>query len=501
MSNVLPVRARDFEFIYGRLEILWYLVLTESLSDDQSLRLAGVNAIRRLLSVAEDPPVTEVLEANVVPKFIEIMNDYSFPKIQFEACWAITNIGSSEHTPVLAEHGAIPVLVRLLKDSADTNVRDQSIWCLGNIAGDGPSLRNQLLETPSAVEHLMLNIKHPGSKDLLRNATWTLSNLCRGKPAPNMHFAQQFIPALAHLVTLEDTEVLTDALWALSYLTNSENEIIELVVNSNIAGKVIGLLGHSCYEIVIPALRTAGNIVAGTDTQADAAVNAGIIPKLVQLMKHDRKNAIREAVWTASNIAAGTKDQISALVSFPGALDMVIHHLAHSPWEIKKEAAWTVANIVNSGSGHDVDVLVAANALEPLIALVHSSDVRITLVVLEAFESILQQGRKNMEAGRSSDFTDVFEEAGGLDALETLQDHESEQVYQKVVDIMSEYFEAEEAEDQNFTPGVEQTNSGDKVFSFGAKQTATPTQPNNTVFGQSVGSPVSNTGFNFAAFT
>lgn len=315
---------------------------------------------------------------------------------------------------------------------------------------------------------------------------------------------RQFVPALAHLITLEDTEVLTDALWALSYLTNSENDTIELVVNSNITGRVIALLTHSCYDIVIPALRAAGNIVAGTDEQADAAVQAGIIPKLVQLMSHDRKNAIREAVWTASNIAAGTRDQISALVSYPGALDMVIKHLTSSPWEIKKEAAWTVANIVNSGTGNDIDVLVATNVLEPMVSLIHSSDARITLVLLEAFESILQQGRKNLEAGRSSDFTDQFEQAGGVDALEALQEHENEQVYAKVVEILQEYFEAEEeADDQNFMPGITETGDGNTAFAFGCSKqpSAPPVNQASPMFGLGgeVTSPTG--GFDFSSFT
>ena len=33
---------------------------------------------------------------------------------------------------------------------------------------------------------LLLNIKNPASEELLANCVWSLSNMCRGKPAPGM---------------------------------------------------------------------------------------------------------------------------------------------------------------------------------------------------------------------------------------------------------------------------------------------------------------------------
>ena len=41
----------------------------------------------------------------------------------------------------------------------------------------------------------------------LRNATWTLSNLVRGQPPPNLEEMRGAIPTLARLITTDDEEV------------------------------------------------------------------------------------------------------------------------------------------------------------------------------------------------------------------------------------------------------------------------------------------------------
>jgi importin subunit alpha-6/7 len=162
--------------------------------------------------------VEPILATGILPRLVALVTAPE-AKIAFEAAWAITNVASTEHTAAVVDAGAVPALVQGMM-AADATVRDQCIWCVGNIGGDCVRFRDALYATPGALQALMLNLQNPETPALLANATWALSNFCRGKPSPPLAQAQPLLPALAWLVTQEATSVVSDALWGLSYLTD-----------------------------------------------------------------------------------------------------------------------------------------------------------------------------------------------------------------------------------------------------------------------------------------
>jgi hypothetical protein len=82
------------------------------------------------------------------------------------------------------EKGTVNVLVELL-NSSHIEVVEQAIWGLGNIAGDSAKVRDIVISA-GAVNPIanILDLAAPGSS-FVRNASWTLSNFCRGRPAPD----------------------------------------------------------------------------------------------------------------------------------------------------------------------------------------------------------------------------------------------------------------------------------------------------------------------------
>ena len=248
--------------------------------------LEVARGFRKILSVENNPPVKAVLDCGVLPALVQMLTCIDKPEVQFEAAWALTNIASTDFTKVVVDAGAVPNLVMLLS-SPNAESRDQAAWCLGNIAGDCSALRDGALAA-GALGPLIQNIMAPATPSLLNNSVWALSNFCRGKPAPELALISSAIPVLASILSNNSGDAKVDALWALSYISDGQDERIQAVVNSGIAPILIDLLSSDESSIITPALRTVGNIVSGNDEQTQAILDAGLIAKMPVLLQSSK---------------------------------------------------------------------------------------------------------------------------------------------------------------------------------------------------------------------
>jgi importin subunit alpha-1 len=90
--------------------------------------------------------VDEVLNAGVLSFFVHnLLANPLGSVLIFESAWALTNIASTKRTHAVVEAVVIGPLMQLLKHE-NADVREQSAWCLGNVAGDNKEYRNHLLD-------------------------------------------------------------------------------------------------------------------------------------------------------------------------------------------------------------------------------------------------------------------------------------------------------------------------------------------------------------------
>jgi importin subunit alpha-6/7 len=275
---------------------------------------------------------------------------------------------------------------------------------------------------------------------MVRNATWTLSNFCRGKnPPPNWHQIQPALPVLAKLTFSLDEEILIDACWAISYLSDGPNEKIQAVIETGIPRRLVELLMHPSTSVQTPALRSVGNIVTGDDLQTQVMINAGALPALVNLLTSAKDGIRKEACWTISNITAGNTDQIQAVID-AGIIPPLIQLLSQSDFKTRKEACWAVSNATSGGLSkpEQIRYLVEQGCIRPLCDLLTCMDNKIIQVSLDALENILKVGEMDREQSPSgqNDYAYLIEECGGMEKIHNAQSNANTEIYQKAYTII-----------------------------------------------------------------
>lgn len=262
-----------------------------------------------------------------------------------------------------------------------------------------------------------------------------------------------------------------DTSWALSYVSDGGDDNIDLVVSAGCVAPLMAILREKQETRTrTPALRTLCNILTGSHSATQAVIDAGILEVLPDAIKSPKAQTRKEACWAISNVAAGTTEQVEGIVRSP-LLAMVIDRLQNDEFDVKKEAAWVVANILHGfasePSAHHATratTLVQLGAIPAMVGMLDVNDAAMQKLMLEAVGTLLSAGAMlSSSKGGDNPFLVPFDEAEGVDKLESLQSHHNEDVYEKAVELLEKYFGEDDAEDENLLP-----NTAANGFTFGA---------------------------------
>lgn len=260
---------------------------------------------------------------------------------------------------------------------------------------------------------------------------------------------------MTKLIYSLDDEILIDACWAISYLSDGSNDKIQAVIESGVCRRLVDLLMHPSTAVQTPALRSVGNIVTGDDLQTQVVIASGALPALLSLLSSPKDGIRKEACWTISNITAGSSPQIQSVID-ANIVPPLINILSNADFKTRKEACWAISNATSGGlqEPSQIRYLVAQGCIKPLCDLLTMMDTKIIQVALDGLDNILKVGEMDRVAGGpggTNQFAQFVEEAGGMLTIHNLQQHGNLEVYKKAFNIMDKYFPDEDEVDTNIS--------------------------------------------------
>ncbi|KAK8614508.1 hypothetical protein V6N13_068308 [Hibiscus sabdariffa] len=203
------------------------------------------------------------------------------------------------------------------------------------------------------------------------------------------------LPILECLICSSDEDVLSNACWALSNLSDGTNDKIQVVIEVGVCPRLVELLLHPSPAVLSPAFLIVGNIAIGDDMQTQAVIDAGIIAPLVYLLRSSKLEIRKEAAWAISN------------ATFSASLEQIETRLP---------------NIVGSSS-----------LFRP----------RIVVICLEALENILKASEARKKFGHSREanlYALLIDDVGGLEKIEILHGHGNNKIYEMAVKLHEKYW-------------------------------------------------------------
>lgn len=149
-------------------------------SDNQLEQYYGLVAIRKLLTLPQDPLIGEIIDKSVVFALVNTL-DHKLPEFVYEAVVCICSItsGNSDQIKSITSKGAQKKLTTLC-DSQFIEIQEQAIWGVGNLSSENSQLRDQLIKE-GALNKILFYLKNAERKTLVKNCIWSYSNFCKGK--------------------------------------------------------------------------------------------------------------------------------------------------------------------------------------------------------------------------------------------------------------------------------------------------------------------------------
>ncbi|KAF8661681.1 hypothetical protein HU200_056628 [Digitaria exilis] len=214
------------------------------------------------------------------------------------------------------------------------------------------------------------------------------------------HDVKSALQVLGQLIDSQDEAVLSDACSAISFMFDGcdDSKKIQALIDVKVCPRLVELLTHSSPTVVYPALSVVSRIANGNAAQIQAVIDGNIIGPLVHLMQ-----------------AAAYDD-------------------------VKKEAAFAIANATDVGTPDQIEYLVSQGCIKAFCGILRYSETDILTACLDGLANILGEGEDEEEEDDFNPYAQMIEDAGDFYEIDDLKNHHDGTVNDKACSLVVTYW-------------------------------------------------------------
>ncbi|KAI8646397.1 armadillo-type protein [Parasitella parasitica] len=296
------------------------------------------------------------------------------------------NIAAGSYDLWIKSVSTAPFLISLL-DSENMNLREIAAGALGNMAAEDLGDMNDeddkvraTIRDNGAIKSLARMLDSSDVR-LIQSACFALANLARGEEGQLKEFCTVGL-ADKLLKNLDNEDTATEACWVISYLTAGSAKFREEIMQKGFADLLVKDLAKLAEQgpVVLPVLRTLGNLVGSEDYLKVLAEKEAFLPTVVTLIKSSQSQ---------------DPDIIQKLEEL-GVIQHLSELVVRGAFDIRTGAAYCIMNIANHGPEH-LDKLSHKQLLPAFLDLVKSHDADMIRLGLGYIELLLTQSPKGVE--------------------------------------------------------------------------------------------------------
>ena len=422
-------------------------------SDNIEQKYKGLVGIRKILCL-QNPPTQLLLEMNILPSLIQLLDNTPI-EFQYESLWCLINISVVENNGQKIKYlGGIDKIISKL-DSSMNEIKDLALWNIENLCYESPKiviyfiqkkLLNKLITLLSVNNNINLVVR---SISIVR----TLIKSCNKKNVDNINYIndlKRVINIVSRIIMAnryqpekkEIRDLYYDSLYIFSYLTDNSVKCRDALLTSGVLHYIIELIKifneQDDLFLILGGLKIIGNIIIGNANQTQKVLDCNIYDILKVLMFRENKRIKKEANWIVSNIAAGTEKNIIDLID-NGFFPLLCQIFQKEEKEIKAEAIWTLCNFSQIKNNDYIKILIEQGLLLIVCECLKSEESKEIAISLEALNNLLEYGQRISFDGNNIIALEI-EKIGMINALENLQYHPNEIIYEKTLNTIEKYF-------------------------------------------------------------